>query len=291
MGEIFALLTAMMWGVAVILFKKSGEKVHPIALGLFKNALAALLFMPTAWVLKEDLLYPAPLEDYLLLVASGVLGLAVSDTMFFRGLNLMGASRFAVVDCLYSPFIVGLSLVFLSETLGPVQVAGAAVIVAAVLLVGIEKPDVAISRRHMLEGIFWGAMAMLTIAVSIVMVKRLLERSPLLWVSEVRMVAGVFGLLVMLAVHPNRRKIMGTTLKAGSRRHTIWGSLIGTYVCMIFWLAGMKYAQASIASALNQTSAVFVFILAALFLKERITGPKLAGIILGFGGVLLVTFG
>lgn len=284
-------MTAILWAIAVILFKKSGEKVHPIALNLFKNALAALLFIPTAWIINVDLLYPAPMEDYLLLIASGVIGLAISDTMFLRGLNLMGASRFAVVDCLYSPFIVVLSVLFLSEVLSPVQMVGATAIVSAVLLVGFEKPDRSISRRAMLEGIFWGVMAMLTVAISIVMVKRVLERSPLLWVTQVRMVAGVGGLLIMLAFHPQRTKVFTSMLRPGSKRYTIAGSLIGTYMCMVLWLAGMKYTQASVASALNQTSAVFVFILAALFLKERITGPKLVGIILGFGGVLAVTFG
>jgi drug/metabolite transporter (DMT)-like permease len=60
---------------------------------------------------------------------------------------------------------------------------------------------------------------------------------------------------------------------------------------MFIWLAGMKYTQASIASALNQTSTIFIFIFAALFLKEPINLKRTIGIILAFIGSFLVLFG
>jgi drug/metabolite transporter (DMT)-like permease len=53
----------------------------------------------------------------------------------------------------------------------------------------------------------------------------------------------------------------------------------------------MKYTQASQASALNQTSNVFVFIFAWIFLKEKMTVQRVIGIGLAFIGVYLVTFG
>jgi len=60
---------------------------------------------------------------------------------------------------------------------------------------------------------------------------------------------------------------------------------------MVLWLAGMKYTLASIASALNQTSNIFVFTFAALLLREPINLQRVIGILLGVSGALLVTFG
>jgi drug/metabolite transporter (DMT)-like permease len=60
---------------------------------------------------------------------------------------------------------------------------------------------------------------------------------------------------------------------------------------MLVWLAGMKYTQVSIASALNQTSNVFVFILAAMLLKEPVNLIRIVAIILGFAGAVIVSFG
>ena len=66
---------------------------------------------------------------------------------------------------------------------------------------------------------------------------------------------------------------------------------MGTYVAMLMWLAGYKYADASIAAVLNETSAVFVLILAAAFLKERMVLRQWLGSIVAAAGVLVVVAG
>jgi drug/metabolite transporter (DMT)-like permease len=55
------------------------------------------------------------------------------------------------------------------------------------------------------------------------------------------------------------------------------------------WIAGMKHTQASIASALNQMSTIFIFVLAAIFLKEKVTRTKLLAVVLAMLGALLVS--
>ena len=122
-GETLALITAIVWSISVILFKKSGETVRPLGLNLFKNTLTLLLVPPTMLVLGESLFAPAPLMDYVLLLFSGVLGIGIADTLFFWSLNLLGAARSAIVDCLYSPVIILLSIFWLDERLTITQAA------------------------------------------------------------------------------------------------------------------------------------------------------------------------
>ncbi len=52
----------------------------------------------------------------------------------------------------------------------------------------------------------------------------------------------------------------------------------------------MKYTTASQAAILNQMSTIYIFILAALFLKETITGPKTLAIALALTGAGLTIF-
>jgi drug/metabolite transporter (DMT)-like permease len=66
---------------------------------------------------------------------------------------------------------------------------------------------------------------------------------------------------------------------------------LGAYLAMVLWLGGFKYTQASNASALNQTSNIFVFIFAAIFLGEKINLQRAIGILVGVAGAFLVTFG
>jgi len=132
-GELCALLTAVVWAFAVILFKKSWEHTHPIILNYFKNFLAIVLLIPTLFLFKEQIFRDVPANDYLLLLLSGGLGLGIADTLFFKSLNLLGASMSAIVDCLYSPFIISLSIVFLNERLSLIQFIGVFMIVSAIL--------------------------------------------------------------------------------------------------------------------------------------------------------------
>lgn len=281
-----------MWAFAVILFKKSGETVHPIGLNLFKDLFALVLFLPTMWLFGETLWRDAPAADYALLLASGALGIGVGDTFFFKSLNLLGAGLTAVVDCLYSPFIIGLSLLFLAEKLGALQVVGAALVVAAVLAASLEwRKGGVIGRRDLAFGILYGVLALASMAVGIVMIKPLLERSPLLWATEIRVIGGAAALAVILLFHPRRRAIVSSVVSTRGWRYMLGGSFVGAYLAMVFWLAGMKYTQASIAAALNQTANVFIFIFAALLLREPITRRRTLGIVLGFAGAVLVSFG
>ncbi|HHS50722.1 MAG TPA: hypothetical protein ENN07_06355 [candidate division Zixibacteria bacterium] len=59
----------------------------------------------------------------------------------------------------------------------------------------------------------------------------------------------------------------------------------------MLWLAGMKFTQLSTVAVLQQTSNIFVFIFAALILKEKMTPLRILGIFLAVGGAVLVSLG
>jgi len=290
LGESFSLLTAIVWASAVILFKRSGESVHPIGLNLFKNVLAVVLFVPTIWLFGEVLLYPAPLRDYLIVLLSGALGIGIADTLYFQCLNRVGAGLTGIIACLYSPAIIIMSTIWLDETLSLWQVVGVMMIVLAIPVATSLGNSHGLDRQTLLVGLAYGLVSILFTALSIVIVKPVLDYSPLLWVTEIRLMAGVLVLCIMLLFHPKRRSILSSIKAPQGRVFTVSGAFTGAYLAMVVWLAGMKYTQASTASALNETSSIFIFLLAALFLHEKITVRRSLGIVLGVVGAILVTF-
>jgi len=290
-GELYALGAAVTWAFSVILFKKSGESVHPIALNAFKNTLAIVLVLPIFFLISGSFFHPASWTDYALLLLSGAIGIAIADSLVFKGLNLLGAGLSAIVNCTYSPFIILFSVLFIGESLGWVQVLGVLLIISAVLTATSLKGRGAVNRHDLILGVICCASAMAIMGISIVMVKPLLDRSPVLWATGVRLVGGALGLGVHLLIHRQRRRIIKSMICARSWKYTLWGSFLGGFVAMLLWIGGMKYTQASTAAALNQTSNIFVFIFAAWFLKERITLLRTAAICAAVLGALLVTFG
>jgi drug/metabolite transporter (DMT)-like permease len=290
MGEIFALITAAVWAIAVILFKKSGESVHPLALNLFKNLLAIILFIPTVYIFGESLFHSAPISHYSLLLLSGFMGISLADTFYFIALNSIGAGVMAIVSCLYGPFIISLSMTFLGERLTALQLAGVALIISAVLFATYAKDDPRHRKGNLAKGILFGTLGTLFNAVGVVMIKPILDISPLVWVSTYRILGGLIGLLIILMFMKDRGKILSTLKIRRSWGFTIAGSFMGAYLSMSLWLAGMKFTLASIAAALNQTSTIFIYILAVLFLKERFSYRKALGVVLAMAGVLLITY-
>jgi len=291
LGEILSLLCAIIWASAVILFKKSGEKVTPLGLNLFKNVLALVLLVPTSLVLGITLAPQTSLFDFSLIIVSGILGIALSDTLFFKSLNLLGAELSAIVDCLYSPFIIILSVLFLHENMNGLQIFGVLLIVSAVLTVSRKENRKNISRKDLSLGILFGVLAMALVAVGIVMIKPLLNHTSLIWVVEVRLLAGCLGLGIFILFHPRRQNIVSSLLSMRNWQYMLPGSFLGAYLSSVIWMGGMKYTQASISSALNQTSNIFISILAAIILKEPVNLLRVIAIILAFVGVVIVSFG
>jgi drug/metabolite transporter (DMT)-like permease len=60
---------------------------------------------------------------------------------------------------------------------------------------------------------------------------------------------------------------------------------------MTLWVAAFKYTSVNSAAILNQTSTIFIVILAAIFLKERFTRRLFIATILAIAGSILVLLG
>lgn len=292
-GEILSASCALFWAVAVLLFKKGGELVGPVTLNLFKNVVGTTLLAITLLLRPAPLFPPGvPLADLLTLLASGCIGIAIADSLFLASLNRLGAGRSAIVDCLYSPFVVLCAWVYLGEPLHPSLLAGVGAMVAAILL-GAWVPNgdgaATTEARSLHRGVVLGMVSMFLMAVGIVLAKPVLNRSEPLWATEVRLLGGLAFLAVQTLLSPRLRAEAAQVFRPGRAwRVLVPAAVVGTYLALILWTAGMTWTRTGTASVLNQLSNVFVLLLAWPFLGERITWRKAGAIALGLAGGLLV---
>ncbi|UCF70374.1 MAG: DMT family transporter [candidate division WOR-3 bacterium] len=291
LGEALSLLTAITWALAVTLFRKSGETVHPLALNTFKNILALLLLIPTIWLFGHTIWYGTSPRAYIILFISGAVGIGIGDTLFFHALNRLGAGLTGLVVCMYSPFIITFSHIWLSENLAKIQLVGALLIISAVLLTSLRRKRSTVVPAHTwLSGIIFGILASAAMAAGVVLMKPLLASHPVAWVAEIRLLGGMTALVLIFSFYPSRKKIVASLLNTRNWHYTLGGSFMGAYLSMLLWIGGMKHTLASTASALNQTSTIFIFIFAGLFLKEPMTLRRTIAISLAFAGAFLVSF-
>lgn len=294
-GQACALLAAITWAFALVLFKRTGERIPPLALNLFKNVVGLILLVATLCFMPDGFaaFHRYPREDIVILIISGLLGIALADTVFFHALNLIGVGIVSIVDCLYSPFIILFSYLILSEELSLSGYVGTGLILVGVLITSRLTPPADRTRGQLVLGVILGASAMAFMTFGIVIAKPVLEvyDFPLILATALRMLAGTLALAILALASPLREKHWSAFRLTATWRISIPASILGAYFALIFWMAGFKYTSAAVAGILNQTSVIFAIILAAVFLKESFSMRKAIAATLAMVGVVLVTLG
>ncbi len=287
-GEVFALVCALMWASAVVLYKYVGESMSANTLNLVKNVIGFSLLVPTALIFEGFSLPSLTLMEWAILIASGYFGIAVADTWYLQALRNLGAGRTAIVASLYSPFVVLLSIVFLNETLALWQWLGFIMVLAGILVVVYQRSYQTVESSMLIKGIVLAAASVFLTASGVVAMKPILTNEGFFWLVSLRMLAGIIGMLIFLSL---RGQVVSTyqVISKGQHRwrHIVVASIVGSYLALLFWLGGFKYADASVASVLNETANIFIVLLAWLFLKEDLTKRKIAGAFLTFLGVVV----
>jgi drug/metabolite transporter (DMT)-like permease len=283
-GEALAILSALAWSAGVIIYKRLGETIAPTRLNLAKNLIVLALLVPSMLLFGGA---PPQLSasDLAVTLLSGVLGIAVADSMYLTALNQLGAARMGILGNLYSPFVILLSFLFLGERLGPLQLLGFALVSGGVLVVSARNSEEPAERRALRRSLALGAASILLMAVAIVLVKRVLEAQPLIWMVALRMLAGTGGLLLIFVLRRQSPWPAPGEIARINWPILLLGAFVGQYLSMLLWLGGYKYTSASVAAILNETTSIFIVLLAALFLGEALTRRKLLGVALTISGV------
>ncbi len=288
-GEIYSIGCAIVWALAVVLFKVSGLRLPPLALNLFKNAVAVALFAVTIAALGMEFTPDVGARNYLLLAISGMVGLAIADTIYFKSLNTLGAGLLSIVACLYSPSVIFFSVLFLKEELSTGDLVGAAMILSSVVISSGHKPIPGTTRRQMIIGIALGAISVFFMGLGVAIAKPALNHSPVLWATALRLATATLILGVITSLSGDGKKTWSAFRPSAAWKITLPTSIVGAYLAMILWIAGIKYTTASVAAILNQTSVIWVLPFAALILGERITGRKVLAVTIALAGVVIVT--
>ena len=281
-----ALLAPCAWSVAIILYKRT--QASPLAMNLFKNTLALFLFTVTLLVLRVGLPHDRSLADWLQLAISGVLGLALADNLLFEGLKKIGAARLALVDTIYAPLVVLLSWAILAERPGMAFVVGAIGVVAGIGIATIERGAFQAVDREVWVGMGLAASGISCTAIGVVVAKPILEVSDLFEVTWTRMLAGVAVQVAFIAVSGRWREATASFRPSADWKNLVPAALIGTYLSLLLWLAGFKWADASVAAVLNQMGTIYMLILARLVLSENLRPAQVAGSVLAAGGALVI---
>ena len=285
MGDIYAIITALCWSSAVILFDVSSKKIDSFQLNVLKNFVGVFGFILTIIILS----IPIPIfsqHEIIILFFSGVIGVAIADLLFLDSLRRIGSGLSAVVATIYSPSIFIIAYLLFGEIVKLQSYIGGVLVITGIVIATYKLPQI-VKNNNLYIGIIFGVFAQIFTAYSVLLVVPIMENNPIIYIALIRF---SIGLIVTAAVLVYRSSIHGLfyTLKEGLSNTTILiAAILGTYLSVIFWLAGFKYTLAGRAAIYNQLSTIFIIIMAVLFLKETMNVKKWIGITLSIFGAIL----
>jgi len=262
--------------------------VSVFELNYVKNLIAVALLIPTILFVHGFEIPSYSNYDLGLVFMSGLLGLAIGDTWYFKGLQYLGAARMGIVATIYSPSVVILAALFLGESLRPWQYVGMALVLGGILMVAWKQNREEITPEDLRRGLFFGGIAVFLTAVGVLLVQGVLDRQPFFWTTILRLFAGLFGMTVFMVLRREWPQFKANLRKPHPWKTVILAAFLGSYLSMTLWLAGYKFIDASVASILNESASAFIVFFAWLILKEKISKQKMFGLLLTLSGVLVV---
>ena len=287
MGDIYAIITAICWSSAVILFDISSKNFDAIQLSALKNFIGVLGFIITILVFS----IPLPIftiDDVFILFISGILGIFIADLLFLESLRRLGSGLSAVISTIYTPSIFIISFLLYQETVSSHAYFGGLLVISGIAISTFKIPNL-VKTNDLYIGIILGIVAQILTAYSVLIVKPIMQDSSIVYIALYRFGIGLLATILVCIIKYGYIPTYNNFKKGLSNYSVVFGSIMGTYLSVIFWLAGYKYTLAGRAAIYNQLSTIFIILMARIFLKEELSIKKMIGVGLSIIGALIVS--
>ena len=276
---LLTLATVMVWGFNYVVIKWGLLGIPPVLLSALRFGLAAL-----PWVF----FLPRPRISFRLLAIFALFQFVLQLTLLFVGMHLgMPAGLSSLVIQLQSVFTIGLAAIFLGDRPRRMQLLGAPLALAGIVLVGFH-----IEARTTLLGFAMVSAAGLAWSFGNILTKRIGQVDALALVVWGSLLASPCLLVLSLAME-------GPALIWTSLARLSWASvgviLFLAYPATLFsftaWTYLMRHYPAATIAPFSLLVPVFGMLSSMLFLGETMTWWKLMAGVLVLGGLALNQFG
>ncbi|HML41274.1 MAG TPA: DMT family transporter [Bellilinea sp.] len=285
-GVVAALMAALFWAYASLLFDRMGQSLSALEINLIKGS-GALFFSLVTLLIGGETLAGIPLSALLLLSISGVIGITFGDTTFLQAIRYMGARRMLLLSTLAPPITGLISWVFLGERLPALAWLGILVTIAGIAWVITERTAEGEKPVDLRKGLFYGILAALGQSIALVISRAVLTQNEIssLQSSIVRLIPSMVLLVLwQLARKQPPLRISQFKITPGLWKTVLIATIIGAYLAMWLQQIAVGLAPAGIAQTLLSTSPVFVLPMAALN-GEKLSWRAVLGAVIALAGV------
>jgi drug/metabolite transporter (DMT)-like permease len=284
-------LLIVFWGSSFVVVKVLlGDGLSPIAVATFRFLVAGALFIIALLARKRaspNYKLGVERKDLLTLLALALMGVTFFFTIQYTGIQLAGASIAAILVCLLSPILITvLSDRLFGERLTKKQYIGIVTAIAGTLLVvSTDILNLEASMESLVGTLILLSTPVMWAAYSLLGQKIMQKYDAFLVVSYVSLLGGLCLIPFSLAENSLSQILsLGTLQWLGILYLASTCSLLGYYI----WFYVLKKAGAT-ASTFLFAEPLITAIIAVMFVNEVLYPSVIAGAVLIFIGVFLVT--
>jgi len=279
-GLFFALMTALVSGIAIFLNKFAVSGLNASAFAFAKNALVALFLISIILLLREiKTLKQLTKRNWLQLAAIGLVGGSTPFILFFNALQLTSAINAAFIHKTLFIWVSVGALVFLKEKINLRFIVGAALlIIGIVLLFGINITA------------FNGADFLVFLATLLWAAENIISKHVLRSLSSRTVAFGrmFFGSIFIAGFLTATNQL--APLHSVSLLNMQWIAISAVFLLMYvsFWYAGLKRLPASIATSILLLGLPVTSLLSFAFLGKTIAPLQGIGFLLLIAGISVI---
>lgn len=289
-GEVAALLAAFCWSGSSMSFTAAIRRVGSVNVNVTRMIIAGIYLLVTIAALNLDL--NISLNQYVLLILSGWLGLVFGDTYLFKAFELIGARFTMLITCTVPAMNSILGYFVLNENLSFINIFGIFVTIFGIAFVVFEeKGEDEIIPHDIKHGIFYAILASVGQALGLLIARIAFNEGNLnsIVATAIRIFSSIILLLplmVYLKKYKNPFKVFSKDKTA--LYFTTFASFIGPYLGITLSMIAVSKAKLGIASTLMATSPIIMLPLSHIIHRENLSAKTILGTFVAVCGVAIL---
>ena len=297
-GEIAAIMTALLWTSNSILFTSAGKRIGSVSVNAIRIAIAVGLLAITHFILLGAFIPAVSSEQWLWIGMSGIIGLGIGDFALFAAFVIIGPRRSVLMMAMSPIFAAFAALILLDEMLSPAAILGIAVTLAGIIIVILEREEASnekpLTRSIKIRGTALAFVGAVGQGIGIVFAKKGMLLSPetgldlTLSTTLIRMMAGalfVWTAVIIGGRLPELRRALGDRK---AMAETSVGAFLGPFIGVTLSMVAVLYTQAGVAQTLMSLQPVIIIPVIWLLYRQKTSWRGITGAIIAVTGVAIL---
>jgi drug/metabolite transporter (DMT)-like permease len=289
-GEISALLTAVLWSVTSLFFSEASHRVGTFQVNITRLILASAFLAGT--ILIMNIAYKISLTQAGNLVISGIIGLIFGDTYLFKAFQHIGP-RISMLVMSSAPVIAAiLAYSFLGEGISVLGIFGMVITLTGISIVVLQKEEHPTSKYKISKiGILYAFLGAVGQGVGLIFAKLAFNEGEInsIVAAFIRIFSSVLVMLPLLLMskkYQNPFKVFSMNIKAFN--FTLAGTICGPYLGITLSLIAITNTGVGIAATIMSIIPILLLPMVWFFYNEKLTWKSVTGAFVSVGGVAIL---